>query len=173
METHPRGCNSLGHDRGTSRRILGRTRHLHSYVVTEFEPYKVFGMTDKFPGMRRMHQRFTFEPTADGTRVTRSVELDLGRGRLLEPALHWVLRRTWPVETAGMTRLIDKGDYGPKVEPNRSPHYDRVSVRIMETPGDYGFQIATARDGPRPPMVKLTTAKAGATFQIVGGRMVL
>jgi hypothetical protein len=66
-------------------------------------------MTDKFPGMGIMPQRFTFEPTPEGTRVTRSVELDLGRGRLLEPALHWLVRRTWPVETAGMTRLIEAG----------------------------------------------------------------
>jgi hypothetical protein len=105
----PEGATVLGTTVETSRRILGRTRHLHSYVVTEFEPYKVFGMTDKFPGMRRVNQRFTFEPTPDGTRVTRSAELNLGRGRLLEPVLQWVVRRTWPVETAGMTRLIEKG----------------------------------------------------------------
>jgi hypothetical protein len=104
----PEGATVLGTTVETSRKFLGRTRHLHSYVVTEFEPFRVFGMTDKFPGMGRMNQRFILEPTADGTRVTRSVELDLGRGRLLEPALHWLVRRTWPVETAGMTRLIEQ-----------------------------------------------------------------
>jgi hypothetical protein len=104
----PEGATVLGTTVETSRKFLGRTRHLHSYVVTEFEPFRVFGMTDKFPGMRRMNQRFTLEPTAAGTRVTRSVELDLGRGHLLEPALHWLVRRTWPVETAGMTRLIEQ-----------------------------------------------------------------
>jgi hypothetical protein len=52
----PEGATALGTTVETSRKILGRTRHLHSYVVTEFEPYKVFGMTDKFPGMRRVNQ---------------------------------------------------------------------------------------------------------------------
>jgi hypothetical protein len=105
----PEGATALGTTVETSRKIFGRPRHLHSYVVTEFEPFRVFGMTDKFPGMRLMTQRFLFESTPDGTRVTRSVDLDLGRGRLFEPALQWLVRRTWPVETAGMTRLIEKG----------------------------------------------------------------
>jgi len=108
----PNGPTELGTTVETSRKILGRPWHIHSYVVTEFEPYRVFGMTDKVPGLPRINQRFTFEPTSYGTRATRLAELDLGRGRLLEPALHWVLRRMWPVETAGMTRLIEKGGSG-------------------------------------------------------------
>jgi hypothetical protein len=105
----PDGPTELGTTVETSRKFLGRKRHLHSYVVTEFEPFHIFGMTDKFPGMRTINQRFTFESRPEGTWVTRTADLDLGRGRLLEPALHWLVRRTWPVETAGMTRLIEQG----------------------------------------------------------------
>jgi hypothetical protein len=56
-----------------------------------------------------MNQRFTFEPSPEGTRVTRTANLDLGRGRLLEPVLRWLVGRTWPIETRGMTRLIEAG----------------------------------------------------------------
>jgi hypothetical protein len=104
---NPAGPTELGTTVETSRKMLGRKRHIHSYVVTEFEPYRAFGMTDKVPGMRRMNQRFTFEPTPEGTRVTRTADLDLGRGQLLEPVLRWLVGRTWPIETRGMTRLIE------------------------------------------------------------------
>ena len=112
----PEGATRLGTTVASSRKILGRTRNLHKYVVTEFDPYRAFGMTDKVPGLPVIPQRFTFEPTPEGTRVTRSVDLDFGgwRGRVLEPALHWLTRRTWPVETAGMTRLIEKGAKAPE-----------------------------------------------------------
>jgi hypothetical protein len=108
---NPEGATRLGTTVESSRKILGRSRNIHRYVVTEFEPYRAFGMTDKVPGLPPIAQRFTFEPTPEGTRVTRLGELDFGgwRGRLLEAALHWLTRRTWPVETAGMTRLIEKG----------------------------------------------------------------
>jgi carbon monoxide dehydrogenase subunit G len=106
---NPAGPTELGTTVETSRKMLGRKRHIHSYVVTEFEPYRAFGMTDKVPGMRRMNQRFTFEPSPEGTRVTRTADLDLGRGQLLEPALRWLVGRTWPIETRGMTRLIEAG----------------------------------------------------------------
>jgi hypothetical protein len=66
-------------------------------------------MTDKVPGLPRLPQRFTFEATREGTRVTRSVELDLGRGRMLEPAFALLLRRMWPYEFAGMRRLVEEG----------------------------------------------------------------
>ena len=107
----PEGPTQLGTTVETSRKMFGRTRHLHSYVVTEFEPFRLFGMTDKFPGLPIIAQRFTFEPTADGTRVTRRCDLDGGRGggRLVEATLHWLTRRTWPVETASMTRFIEQG----------------------------------------------------------------
>ncbi len=105
---NPEGATRLGTTVESSRKILGRNRNIHKYVVTEFEPYRAFGMTDKVPGLPVMAQRFTFERTPDGTRVTRSGDLDLQRGRLLEPALHWLLRRLWPVEAAGMKRLVEK-----------------------------------------------------------------
>jgi hypothetical protein len=67
-------------------------------------------MTDKFPGFPLMPQRFSLETTPEGTWMTRSAELDFGRrGRLREAAIHWLVRRTWPVETAGMTKLIEAG----------------------------------------------------------------
>jgi hypothetical protein len=104
----PEGATRLGTTVETSRKMFGRSRHIHSYVVTEFEPYRAFGMTDKVSGMPKMAQLFTFEPTPEGTRVTRSVNLELGRGRLLEPALYWMVRRMWPVEAAGMRRLLER-----------------------------------------------------------------
>jgi uncharacterized protein YndB with AHSA1/START domain len=107
----PEGPLALGTTIDSCRKIFGRTRKLHHYVVTEFEPFRVFGMTDKFPGFPLMSGRYTFEATPEGTRVTRSAELDFGRspGRLLEPALHWLTRRTWPIEAANMRRLIEAG----------------------------------------------------------------
>jgi hypothetical protein len=78
-------------------------------TITDYEPNRVFGMTDKVPGLRRLPQRFTFESTPDGTRVTRSVELELGRGRLLEPVFAPLLRRIWRYEGAAMKRLIEAG----------------------------------------------------------------
>lgn len=104
----PEGATVLGTTVESRRKILGRSRRIHQYVVTEFELNRAFGMTDKVPGLPQMPQRFTFEATPEGTRVTRSVELNLGRGQFFEPALHWLIRRTWPIETAGMTRLIEK-----------------------------------------------------------------
>jgi hypothetical protein len=64
----PEGPTALGTTVETYRKILGRTRHLHSYVVTEFEPFHIFAMTDKFPGFPLMPQRFSFEtaPKAHG-----------------------------------------------------------------------------------------------------------
>jgi hypothetical protein len=109
----PEGPTELGTTVESSRKILGRSRHIHSYVVTEFEPYHAFGMTDKVPGLKAMGQRFTFEAKPEGTWVTRSVLLDLGRGRRLEPAFGWMLYRMWPVETATMTRLIEAGNPQP------------------------------------------------------------
>jgi hypothetical protein len=91
------------------RTILGRSRQTHSMTITDYEPNRVFGMTDKVPGLRRLPQRFIFESTPDGTRVTRSVELELGRGRLLEPVFAPLLRRIWRYEGAAMKRLIEAG----------------------------------------------------------------
>jgi hypothetical protein len=105
---NPEGAARLGTTVESSRKILGRSRNIHRYVVTEFEPFRLFGMTDKVPGLPAMAQRFTFERTTEGTRFTRSADLDLQRGRLLEPALRWLLRRLWPVEAAGMRRLVEK-----------------------------------------------------------------
>jgi hypothetical protein len=105
----PEGTARLGTTVESSRKILGRTRQLHRYVVTEYEPYRAFGMTDKFPGFPIVPQRFTFEPVPEGTRVTRSAVVDLGWGRLLEPVLRLLLRQMWPIETAGITRLIEAG----------------------------------------------------------------
>jgi hypothetical protein len=91
------------------RTILGRSRQTHSMTITDFEPNRVFGMTDKVPGLRRLPQRFAFEATPGGTRVTRSVELVLGRGRLLEPVVAPLLRRIWRYEGAAMKRIIEAG----------------------------------------------------------------
>jgi hypothetical protein len=104
----PAGPTQLGTTVESSRHMFGRSRRVHSYVVTEFEPFRIFGMTDKVPGLKKMAQRFTFEPTPEGTRVTRSIDLDLGRGRLLEPAFQWMLYRMWPMEAAGVRRLVEK-----------------------------------------------------------------
>jgi hypothetical protein len=104
----PEGPTELGTTVESSRKILGRSRHIHSYVVTEFEPFRTFGMTDKVPGLKAMNQRFTFEPTPEGTRLTRSADLDLGRGRRFEPAFGWMLYRMWPVEAANLRRLVEK-----------------------------------------------------------------
>lgn len=103
----PEGATVLGTTVESSRKIFGRARTIHKYVVTEYEPYRFFGMTDKVPGLPRLPQRFTFEPAPGGTRVKRSVELDLGRGRLFEPAFRLLLLRLWPLEFAGMTRLVE------------------------------------------------------------------
>ena len=89
------------------RTILGRSRKTHSMIITDYEPNHVFGMTDKVPGLRRLPQRFTFESTPEGTRVTRSVEVELGRGRLLEPVFAPLLRRIWRYEGTAMKRVIE------------------------------------------------------------------
>jgi hypothetical protein len=105
----PEGATVLGTIVESSRKIFGRTRTLHRYVVTDFEPNRLFGMTDKFPGFPLMAQHFTFEPTPEGTRVTRAGDLDLGRARFLEPVLRLLLGRTWPIEGAAMIRLAEAG----------------------------------------------------------------
>ncbi len=89
------------------RTILGRSRKTHSMVITEYEPNRLLGMTDNVPGLRATPQRFTFEPAPEGTRVTRSIELGLGRGRVLEPVFAPLLRRIWRYEGAAMKRVIE------------------------------------------------------------------
>ena len=91
------------------RAILGRSLKLHSIVVSEYEPNRAFGITDKTPGLRPIAGRFTFEPAPGGTRLTRSAEVDLGRGRLLEPVFAPLLRRSWRYELAAMKRLVEAG----------------------------------------------------------------
>ena len=91
------------------RTVLGRTLKLARIVITEYEPNRTFGMTVKLPGLRPGAMRFTFEPAPQGTRVTRSLELRLGRGRLLEPVFAPLLRRSWRYELAAMKRLVEAG----------------------------------------------------------------
>ena len=105
-QTSP-GAMGVGATVESRRMILGRTLKLHSIVITEYEPNHVFGMTDKAPGLRPAVGRFTFAPAPGGTRVTRSAEVELGRGRLLEPVLTPLLRRIWRHEGAAAKRVIE------------------------------------------------------------------
>jgi hypothetical protein len=93
----------------SSRRILGRTLRLHTIVVTEYEPNRALGITDKVPGLRAIAARYTFEPVPEGTRVKRSAEVDLGRGRVLQPLFQPLLRRIWRSEGTAMKRFIETG----------------------------------------------------------------
>jgi hypothetical protein len=93
----------------SSRKILGRTLRLHTIVVTEYEPNRALGITDKVPGLRPIAGRYTFEPAPEGTRVTRSAEVDLGRGRVLQPLFRPLLRRIWRSEGTAMKRFIETG----------------------------------------------------------------
>lgn len=103
------GALGVGATVESRRTILGRSLKLHSIVITEYEPNRSFGMTDKAPGLRRASGRYTFEPAPEGTRVTRSGELELGRGRLLWPVFAPLLRRAWRYEFAAVKRLIEAG----------------------------------------------------------------
>jgi carbon monoxide dehydrogenase subunit G len=105
-QTSP-GALGVGATVESRRTILGRTLKIHDIVITEYEPNRVLAMTDKAPGLRPGAQRFTFEPDLAGTRVTRSIELDLGRGRLLEPLVTPLLRRIWRYEGAAMKRVME------------------------------------------------------------------
>jgi hypothetical protein len=102
---NPEGATRLGTTVESRRRIFGRMRTIHQYVVTEFEVNRAFGMTDKVPGFPLSPQRFTFEAVPDGTRLTRSVVVKWGR--LREPALYWLLRRLWPIEAANIRKLVE------------------------------------------------------------------
>ena len=103
------GALGVGATVESRRTILGRSLKLHSIVITEYEPNRVFGMTDKAPGLRRGTERFTFEPVPEGTRFTRLVEGELGRGRVLEPVIAPLLRRFWRYEFAALKRLVEAG----------------------------------------------------------------
>jgi len=103
------GALGVGATVESRRTILGRSLKLHSIVITEYEPNRAFGMTDKAPGLRPATARFTFEPAPEGTRLTRSAEVELGRGRLLEPVFAPLLRWGWRSEGAAMKRLVEAG----------------------------------------------------------------
>ncbi len=102
----PLGVGAIVESRRT---ILGRSVKLHDIVVTDYESSRVFGMTDKTPGLQRASQRFEFEPAPEGTRLTRSVEVELGRGRPLEPVLASLVRRSMRTEFAALKRLVEAG----------------------------------------------------------------
>jgi hypothetical protein len=103
------GAMGVGATVEARRSILGRSVKTHSMVITEYEPNRAFGMTDKVPGLQATPQRFIFGPDPRGSLVTRSIELGLGRGRLLEPVFAPILRRIWRAEGAAMKRFIEAG----------------------------------------------------------------
>ena len=79
--------------------------------VTEYEPNRTVAMTVKVGIARNdITQRFSFEPTPAGTRLTRSAELELRSAlRPLEPILGRLLRSGWQYEFASLKRLVEAG----------------------------------------------------------------
>jgi uncharacterized protein YndB with AHSA1/START domain len=96
------------------RLVLGRfDMRLQSFVVTDVEPNRTVGMTLRI-GLAREPgtHRWTVEPISDGTRLTRTAEMDLRRGfRPFAGMLTRVLGWGWPRELARIKRLVEAGTY--------------------------------------------------------------
>lgn len=84
---------------------------LQGIVVTQYEPSRTVAMTVRVgiaqqPGT----QRFTLEPTGEGTRLTRVAEMDVKRGiRPFEGVFASLLIWGWGRELANLKRLVEAG----------------------------------------------------------------
>jgi uncharacterized protein YndB with AHSA1/START domain len=103
------GALGVGATLESRRRVLGRFEiKSQTILVTEYEPNRAFSYTAKIPLLRGGGARLTFEPAEEGTRLTRSTEVELGRAlRWLQPILARVLRSAQETELANLKRLIE------------------------------------------------------------------
>ena len=94
------------------RLVLGRLDiRLQAFTVTEYEPNRTFAMNLRI-GLARQPgtHRFTLEPIREGTRVTRSIEMDLRSGlRPFQAILARGLGLAWRRELARLKRLVEVG----------------------------------------------------------------
>lgn len=78
-------------------------------TVTEWEPTRVVAMTTKL-SLGQGTMRFTFEPTPEGTRVTRLTQLELTKGaRWLRPLLARLVPWTNRYEFRRLKRAVEAG----------------------------------------------------------------
>jgi carbon monoxide dehydrogenase subunit G len=96
------------------RLVLGRfDMRLQTLVVTDYVLNRTVGMTLRIglaaqPGIHR----WTVEPINEGTRLTRSAEMELKRGiRPFAGILTGVLGWGWPRELGRIKRLVEAGTY--------------------------------------------------------------
>ncbi len=93
-----------------SHRVLFGRFDMRSQVLNlqEYEPYHAFGVTAKIGIAERASMRVLFEPIANGTRLTRSGEIELIRGlRPLEPLLRRLILVGWRRELGNVKRLLE------------------------------------------------------------------
>lgn len=93
------------------RMLLGYDMKLQSLKVTEYEPNRTIAMSVKV-GIAKgdITQRFSFEPTPAGTRLTRSGDGELRSAlKPLERIFSRLLSSGWQHEFASLKRLIEAG----------------------------------------------------------------
>ena len=93
------------------RQLFGRFEvKSQSIVVTEYEPNHSVSYEARVPLLRRAAQRLLFEAVAEGTRLTRSTEVEPGRAlRVLQPVVPRLIRAIHTTELARLKRLIEAG----------------------------------------------------------------
>ena len=103
------GALGLGATIESRRRVLGRFEiKSQAILVTEYEPKRALSYAAKIPLLRGVGARLTFEPAEEGTRLTRSTEVELRPALTwLQPILARVLRSAQETELANLKRLIE------------------------------------------------------------------
>jgi len=93
------------------RRFFGRVEiKSQSIVVTEWEPNRSVAYVAKVPLLGRAVQRLSFEPAEEGTRLTRSTEVEVGGAlRWLQSMLPRLIGSMHTTELASLKRLIEGG----------------------------------------------------------------
>ncbi len=92
------------------RAVLGRFHiRLQDVVVTGYEPNRTLAMTiPNGIAQQPIAERFTLEPSKEGTRITRVAEMDLKRGiRPFEGMLASLLGWGWGRDLANLKRLVE------------------------------------------------------------------
>lgn len=92
------------------RVFLGRFEvKSQTVTVTEWVPKRVVAMTTKV-ALGHGTMRFTFDPTSEGTRLTRLNELELSKGvKLFQPILARLILRINRYEFSRLKRMVEAG----------------------------------------------------------------
>jgi class 3 adenylate cyclase len=111
---------------------LGSTFHLRQMiagfetrfdgVITLWDPPRASELSVTGPAVRAAIVRHTFEPTADGTRIVRTIEVEPRRLlRVVMPVLGPILKHRWDAATKKLPTLLDETlRKGPRQDESRA-----------------------------------------------------